>query len=82
MIPERDAHESQRLVPVIWLGKKDGEWPVVVFEDYRRAQRWQADDGDTIPGRTNRVRRIWELRTETAVERRVKVIPPEIIWDV
>lgn len=81
MIPEYEAHESNRLKPVIWLGKKDNEWPITVFEDAGAAQRWQADTSDSKPGYTGRVRRIWELSTESAVERRVIVVPSTLFWD-
>lgn len=74
MLPEFDAHESQRLSTKIWLGVKEGEWPIRVFAAEIDAQRWQAEH-DPV-----RVRRVWELRTETAVERRVEVVPEQIGW--
>lgn len=80
MVPEFKAHESQRLPETLWLGRKDGEWPIVVFEDETAAQRWQAEDKSTPVGGDRRVRRIWEISTADAVERIVQAVPESYSW--
>lgn len=74
MVPESKAHGAQQLPEKVWLGCKDGEWPIFAFESEGAAQRWQAEHDQT------RVRRIWEVSTEHAVERIVKVVPQELGW--
>lgn len=74
MIPENKAHEPERLPETLWLGRKVGEWPIIVLESAGAAQRWQAEHDQS------RVRRVWEVVTEHAVERIVKVVPQETGW--
>jgi hypothetical protein len=60
------------LPKVLWLGKKDGEWPLYPFESPESAKRWQAEHDQ-------RTRRVWEIPTDQAIERMLKTVAPVLL---
>jgi hypothetical protein len=73
MIPEMTLSPSMEhvlgLPEKVWLGKKDGEWPVLLFHTAQEAQTWQSAHDPS------RVRRVWEISPLAIATERIVIVP-------
>jgi hypothetical protein len=55
---------------ILWLGKKDGEWPVECFTSEAHVIAWLSQDGNSMLRR----RHAWRVMLASATE--VEYVPP------